>query len=348
MSEIVPSIFPEDAEGTMLLRCECGNHDTLGESHCGLCGDRHDLYGEATYQVYVDKNFSTAHETIISQANNFLDEYQRDGYSVSLRQLYYQFVANVEGFPNTEQSYKRLGGIITSARLAGRISFKSIEDRGRSCKTFNYDDDPSAALEGIEYSYSELMWAEQDTYVEVWVEKDALSGVIERPCQRLQVPYMACKGYMSASAAHVAGLRFKAAFDAGKDCVLIHLGDHDPSGIDMTRDNGNRLSMFAEDYVDVQRIGLNMDQIERYNPPPNPTKITDSRSTEYIKEFGHTCWELDALSPSVISELITDEVHKYIDMDLWTTQRETQRVNRAMLAKIEEHSEAVFDFVRGL
>lgn len=348
MSEIIPSPFKEDEAGHMMLLCECGNHDEIGESHCMNCGARHDLYGEPMYQVYVDKNFSNAHETIIGQANKFLDDYKRDGYSVSLRQLYYQFVANVEDFPNTEQSYKRLGGIITNARLAGRVSFGSIEDRGRSCRTFNYDDDPRAALEDIEYRYSELMWDNQDTYVEVWVEKDALSGVIERPCKSLRVPYMACKGYMSASAAHVAGLRFKAAFEAGKECVLIHLGDHDPSGIDMTRDNGARLSMFAEDYVDVQRIGLNMDQIERYNPPPNPTKVTDSRATAYIKEFGHTCWELDALSPSIISALITDEVKKYIDMDLWTTQLETQRVNRAMLAKIEEHSDAVFDFVRGL
>lgn len=334
---------PEN-EGEFLIECECGNLNCEGEPLCGYCGEP--LGG--SHKVYVAKEFSSAHWAIIQKAQDFLSDYARDGFSVSLRQLYYQFVATVDGFPNTEQSYKRLGGIINDARLAGHISFESIEDRGRTCRQFYAQPDPAAVLEDIEFQYSEDYWADQDAYVEVWVEKDALSGVIERPCRRLRVPFMACKGYMSASASWEAGQRFKEASEAGKHCVLIHLGDHDPSGIDMTRDNEARLEMFAETGVEVSRIGLNMDQILQYDPPPNPAKVTDSRAKDYIRRFGRTSWELDALSPKVIDRLITEEVERHIDPDIWNEVRRKEAEIRRELAKIGENAEAVFEFVRNL
>lgn len=339
--------FYDDLSDENLVQCGvCQNLNDPGEAECGYCGEV--MRGAVAHKVYVEKTFSPEHLEIIGRAQGFLREYEADGFSVSLRQLYYQFVANGKGFPNTEQSYKRLGGIINSARLAGHISFESIEDRGRSCDVPWAQPDPSGVLTDIEYSYSEDYWADQDTYVEVWVEKDALSGVVERPCRRLQVPHLACKGYMSASAAWEAGKRFEEAAAAGKDLVLIHLGDHDPSGIDMTRDNGTRLEMFAESGVEVSRIGLNMDQIIEYAPPPNPTKVTDSRAKDYLERFGETSWELDALSPKVIADLIDAEVRKHIDVDRWNSVRQRERENRAMIAKIGQHSAAVFDFVKDL
>lgn len=334
-----------DDDDSDQIECDCGNMNAPGETECGYCGEP--LPG-AVHKVYVEKNFSKAHWDIISRAKGFLREYEADGYKASLRQLYYQFVANVPGFANTEQSYKRLGGIVNDAKLAGMISFSSIEDRGRSCSRPYDQPDMRSVLDDIEFAYSEDFWAEQDFYVEVWVEKDALSGVIERPCKRWRVPWMACKGYMSGSAHWDAGNRFKAAVDAGKEPVLIHLGDHDPSGMDMTRDNGKRLNMFVGAAVDVRRIGLNMDQIDQYDPPPNPTKVTDSRAGDYISEFGHTCWELDALSPSVISGLIDREIKKFINADQWNATLTRQSDNREVLAKIGDNADAVFDFVRDL
>ena len=84
--------------------------------------------------------------------------------------------------------------------------------------------------------------------------------------------------------------------------MIIHLGDHDPSGIDMTRDIQERLQMFGAD-VYVKRVALTMNQIGTYNPPPNPAKITDSRASKYIDEYGNESWELDALEPQVITDL---------------------------------------------
>jgi hypothetical protein len=324
--------------------CYSLNHSD--ETHCGYCGEVLETHGGL--HVYVEKNFSDPHMEIIKRAKIFMDEYVADGYKMSLRQLYYQFVANVEDFANTEASYKRLGGIVTDARLAGLLDFSVIEDRGRNCQEWGSQDDPKAVLDDLEWRYSEDFWANQDAYVEVWVEKDALSSVIERPCSRLNVPFMACKGYMSASAQWEAGNRFKAAADQGKHTVLIHLGDHDPSGIDMTRDNKDRLALFVGSPVEVRRVGLNMDQIEKYNPPPNPTKVTDSRAKEYLRKFGHTSWELDALKPSVIADLIDVEVRKFIDADLWNRTGVMERQNRQEIAKISKHRKAVFDFVKTL
>ena len=106
---------------------------------------------------------------------------------------------------------------------------------------------------------------------------------------------------------------------------MLHFGDHDPSGIDMTRDNNDRLSMFAgyRGAPTVIRVALNMDQMDEYNPPPNPAKVTDSRFEGYLREYGDECWELDALEPSVIDELIRQYVGAYIDPALWA-KKESQ------------------------
>lgn len=293
---------------------------------------------------YVPKDFTDAHMDVIIEARSIMEDYRAQGHKLTLRQLYYQFISK-DFFPNTVQSYKRLGSIMTDARLAGEISWTMIEDRDRTCSTHYSQPDPTSVLDGVEYGYSEDMWEDQDCYLEVWVEKEALSSVIERPCNRWDVPHMACRGYMSSSAAWEAGQRFKDASDLGKECILIHLGDHDPSGLDMTRDNGERASMFAECDVDVQRIALNMDQIQLHNPPPNPTKLSDSRASDYINLFGYECWELDALTPTIIGDLISKKIEGYLDMTKWTEKKQREEKNRFRLRKIGDNAADVFQFI---
>ncbi len=334
-----------EPEGEWMIRCECGNHNDPGTMKCDLCGDA--LTGGNEHPCYVPKKFNDEHTQIILKANEILADYVSQGFRLSLRQLYYQFVAK-DLIENTDRSYKRFGKIITDARLAGLMSFEHIEDRGRTAHAPWSQPDPAAVLNDIEYAYSEDMWDDQDHYVEVWVEKDALSDVIARPCNKFDVTYMACKGYMSASAQWEAGNRFKKAIEDGKWPVLIHLGDHDPSGIDMTRDNGTRLDLFTDDNIEVRRIALNMDQVDQYNPPPNPAKVTDSRASDYIAQYGSVSWELDALQPSVIADLIKAEINPLIDADRWNAKLERQRENRELLAKIGHNADAVFDFVKGL
>lgn len=276
---------------------------------------------------YKDWNPTAQSLAIVESAEDIIEDYEAQGYTLTLRQLYYQFVSR-DLLPNTERSYKNLGNIITKARLAGMISWEAIEDRNREHNTFWTREDEYGLIKNLPYHIRFDQWERQESYIEVWVEKEALGNVIERACSPFLVPHMACKGYLSASEAWRAGQRFEEALANGKECTVIHLGDHDPSGIDMTRDNRDRLELFTRGYgqVNVKRIALNLDQIQEYDPPPNPAKTSDSRYEDYVAEFGHTSWELDALEPSVLETLIKDEIGTHIDFDVWrsVTERESR------------------------
>ena len=266
-------------------------------------------------QAFIEKNFQEATLDVIEQANEIIERYQADGYTLTLRQLYYQFVAG-DLFPNTQKSYNRLKGIISNARLAGHIDWNAIEDRTRNLEKNLHISSP---LDGIrmlrEHWYGIDMWTNQEVRVEVWIEKEALMGVIEGVCRELDVPYFACRGNVSQSEQWRAYRRHA----AQQRTIILHLGDHDPSGVDMTRDNRDRLDLFHgyNGQTEVERIALNMDQIEEYEPPPNFAKESDSRFEKYREIYGTESWELDALKPSVIDALIRKHVEKYRDPELW-------------------------------
>ena len=175
-------------------------------------------------------------------------------------------------------------------------------------------------------------WATQRWRVEVWIEKDALSGVIAGVCRELDIPYFSCRGYTSISEMWVAARRMQRYIDQGQTPLILHLGDHDPSGVDMTRDVIDRLRMFMGG-SSVQRLALNWDQVETYNPPPNPAKLSDSRAQGYIEQHGENSWELDALEPSVIASLIRDAVQGVRDEDAYRRVWEREQEHRQLLEK---------------
>lgn len=271
---------------------------------------------EGTFLRYVDRKFSGETLGVIETANKIIDRYERDGLTLTLRQLYYQFVARGL-LPNTERSYHRLGSIVSDARLAGLISWTSIEDRTRFLRGLESYVSPEQLLSRVRASYRRDLWANQTWRPEVWIEKDALVGVIEGICHELRVDFFACRGYNSQSEQWRAGQRLAGYVQKGQRPIVFHLGDHDPSGIDMTRDNRDRLSTFADTAVLVVRLALNMDQVREHNPPPNPAKLTDSRAESYIQEYGDESWELDALDPIYLRDLIRDAVGKIRDPVRW-------------------------------
>jgi hypothetical protein len=290
---------------------------------------------------YQSKSFNDSSREIIKKANEIIADYQAQGYMLTLRQLYYQFVAKQPlrvPFANNIQSYKRLGSIINDARLAGMIDWNAIEDRTRNLETLPSWASPREILESCSHQFRYDRWKDQPRRVEVWVEKEALVGVVQRIANEYRLPFFACRGYVSQSETWGAGQRFLAYERGGQDVVVLHLGDHDPSGIDMTRDNYDRLYMFTEQSnVEVRRLALNYDQVEQYNPPPNPAKLTDSRATAYIERFGNESWELDALEPSVIAELVRSQMPDLIDWDLWEAAIEREDEARARLAKLAKN-----------
>lgn len=281
---------------------------------------------------YQKRSFSKSSEAIIAVAEKICAEYMEQGYTLTLRQLYYQFVAR-DIVPNTMQEYKRIGSVINDARLAGRLDWDAIEDRTRNLEQLPTWNSPKDILKATAEQFRYDWWDSQSVRIEIWVEKEALVGVIERVAFRYRVPYFACRGYASQSELWRAGCRFMEHNQNGQSVKVLHLGDHDPSGIDMTRDNDDRLRLFSESGdVEVTRLALNADQVKLYKPPPNPAKLTDSRATSYIDRFGSKSWELDALDPKVIDELISTEIEAYIDRDNWKEEKEREARARGKIA----------------
>ncbi len=289
-------------------------------------------------RAYKHKDFNAEHSTIIHHADLIIQDYQKQGFTLTLRQLYYQFVSK-NLIANRQSEYDRLGDIISEARLCGLLDWDAIEDRTRGLRGLQYWDAPAQAVEKVLDGYQLDKWVGQKYRPEVWIEKDALVGVIEGVCNDLGVDYFGCRGYNSQSEQWRAGRRFASYYQKGQTPIVFHLGDHDPSGIDMTRDNRDRLEMFCGAPVQVVRLALNMHQVEQYDPPPNPVKKTDKRWTKYTEEFDtESCWELDALEPAVIAALISDAVLKVRDQSLW---------NERLLQEVED-KEHLQDVINGL
>lgn len=283
------------------------------------------------------------HLSIVAQANTIITEYQAQGFVLTLRQLYYQFVSR-DLIKNTQKDYKRLGSIINDARLAGLIDWSALEDRTRNLAALAHWTDPTQIIESCASQFRVDLWAGQQHHVEVWIEKDALVGVIEGVCQEYDVPFFSCRGYTSQSEMWEAGQRLLRYRKHQQPPVILHFGDHDPSGIDMTRDIEERLSLFMGG-LEVRRMALNFDQVEEYQPPPNPAKISDPRAGVYIVNHGDESWELDALEPAVIADLIRQEIETLIDRGPWNDALADQRAARSQLGAIAERFEDVKNFL---
>lgn len=285
-------------------------------------------------EKFVDIAFRRDTLAVIEAANKIIAEYEQAGFRLTLRQLYYQFVARGI-IPNKQSEYKRLGSIIDSGRQAGLVDWSAIEDRTRNLKRSSAWESPEDILTVVANQYAEDLWGDQPEYVEVWIEKDALTGVIEPVCQHLRVPYFACRGYVSQSELYDAARRLRNIVRSGKRATVLHLGDHDPSGVHMSEDNQNRLNLFTRDAgVELRRIALTRDQIEQYSPPPNPAKDTDSRFAAYEEQYGSDSWELDALDPVTVANLIETETRKHLDDKIWAASVSREQENKAALADL--------------
>lgn len=282
--------------------------------------------------AYVPRNFNKASRKVIEKANDIIAGYAAKGFDLTLRQLYYQFVARAL-LSNTMKEYKRLGSIINDARLAGLIDWNHITDRTRGLESLSHWESPSDIVDACAAQFRVDKWASQPLRVEVWIEKEALAGVFQRVCQEFDIPFFSCRGYTSQSEMWAAAQRLKRYTEAGQTPYILHFGDHDPSGLDMTRDIKARLRLFGA-RVSLERLALNMDQIELYNPPPNPAKATDARFEAYQQEFGDESWELDALDPDILAGLVRDWVNESRDSASWREAEQAQEDGRKQLRKV--------------
>jgi hypothetical protein len=301
---------------------------------------------------YIERSFQAKSLDVIEKADALARTYAAQGFTLTLRQLYYQFVARA-WIPNRDTEYERLGSILNDARLAGLFDWSYITDRTRNVRGGDGQmTEPESVIEP--YYFSVALWEGQPERLEVWVEKDALVDIVGQAAGGLRVPYFSCRGYTSVSELWAASQRLEGYLDDGAERItILHLGDHDPSGIDMTRDITDRLGIFLDgdgydrDQVEIHRIALNMPQVEQYNPPPNPAKLSDSRAGQYVRRFGYESWELDALEPSVLRDLIQSNIRSKLDPELWGERRKIEQHGRDTLQAVRDHYDDVIEFLDG-
>lgn len=274
-------------------------------------------------QEYKEFNFKRDTLLMIQRINGIIHDYRLTNDTLTVRQLYYQLVAADE-IPNTEKSYKKICGIVNDGRLAGLIDWDAIEDRTREFIRRGRWSSGKSVLESAAHGFHMDLWEGQDYRIFCIVEKEALAGVLERVCKTYDIPLLAARGYPSGTVLREFAQDDIIPYADDQQIIILHLGDHDPSGLDMTRDLDERIAMFSEVNdadVTLHRIALNMQQIEEQKPPPNPAKATDARFKDYQRQFGYESWELDALTPTYLRELVKQHVEPYIDFEAWEARK---------------------------
>lgn len=284
--------------------------------------------------AYKEINFHGRTRERLEMLEAIAQEYLAKGFTLTVRQLYYQAVAR--GFiENNDKNYKQIADTISNGRMCGVIDWDVIEDRTRYPRANSHWGNPQDVLYSAARSFAHDKRRTQPIYCEAWIEKDALIGILEPLARRYDVPCFSCRGYPSITAVKDAADRLKAEAHRQRR-VILYAGDHDPSGLDIPRDIDERLKVFGAD-VTMKRIGLTMEQIKKYNPPKNPAKITDTRASGYIKRHGSSSWELDALEPQVLADLFTGEIEALTDMGLYAQAKAAEDAERRKLFSVYEN-----------
>lgn len=256
---------------------------------------------------------------------------------LTLRQIFYRLVANFD-YPNKNSAYCQLSKQLVQARKDGYVDENMIEDRSREFLGGDYGSDNVGEFLIKQVNdflsspkcYSRNKWNDQPEFVVVCVEKDALSRVLSNVADRFNVVTLVSRGYASYTYIKQA----IEMFPVDKCTIVLHFADHDPSGLDMTRDLQKRLDNYSIDslkMIQVERVALSYDQVVGYNLSPNPTKLADPRSEEYVAEFGNQCWELDAIEPNDLQRIVKKAITKHIDEKAWNQTVEEQEQEREQL-----------------
>lgn len=263
---------------------------------------------------------------LIRQVQTIIDEYSMP---LTLRQIYYRLVAG-QIIENKISEYKRLASVLSNARKSRHIDFDDITDRTRTPIKRSSWIDLKDFMETVKIAYQKSKWTSQNKWIEVWVEKDALSGVFEPITNKYDVYLVVGRGYQSLSALNEASQRFP----KDKPIYILYFGDFDPTGLDIPRSiEENLITHFGIKNLELEKVSLTLEDIKEHNLPPAPTKISDTRSPKFIKEYGDMAVELDALPPDVLQKKIEDNIKEHLDFeqfekDLETEAKEIKKFNK--------------------
>ncbi len=285
-------------------------------------------------EKYRSIKFKSKTLAMLAKLDAIISEYMLQGYTLTLRQLYYQCVARAI-IENNVNSYRSIGRTVNDGRMAGVLDWDGIEDRTREFIRRRGWTSGGEYLEAAARGYHEDMWQDQEARPFVVVEKNALVGVLGPVCRRLDVPLLAAVGYPSPGVLReFAVVDVVPAIEAGQRPVVLHLGDHDGSGLDMTRDLQERIDVFAYQGIELHRIALTMEQVEELSPPPNELNDDDPRAEWYKNQYGDKSWELDAIPPVDLVRLIEDHVEPLIDWDIWNARQASIEATKAKLRRV--------------
>ena len=268
---------------------------------------------------------------------------------LTVRQIYYRLISDPYVlFENTKSRYTQFDKMLVVARERREVDYTSIEDRTREALGGDYGfDNPQEFLKSEIDSFKNCwqdyimeMWKNQEHKLEIWVEKDALANLINQVAKDFRVLVFPSRGYSSFTKVMECLERLEAYSD--KERIILHLTDHDPSGLDMTRDLGERLSSYGGDSIQIKKIGLTYEQIEKFDLKPNPVKKSDTKTENYRSRFGSDCWELDALPPSELQNLVKESIKKYIDVGSWNDRfKEVEKGKNWLREKLKEIGEKI-------
>lgn len=262
-------------------------------------------------EQFIATTFRPKNRALLAECEAVIDRYLAQGLKLSLRQLYYQLVSS-NTIPNTERSYKNLGSLVSRGRLAGILDWQAIEDRIRVPRQPSHWSNPASIMRSAIDSYRLDRWQGQGYHVELWVEKDALAGVLAPIANQHHITLMVNRGYSSQSAMYDAAQRVHEVTMDGRGFVILYLGDLDPSGEDMVRDIDDRLNDQFGAECEVRKLAITPAQVAEYQPPPQPAKRSDSRARRFIAEHGMSSYEVDALPPDALRTIINAAISEYI------------------------------------
>jgi hypothetical protein len=250
--------------------------------------------------------------------------------AITIRHLFYRLVG-IHQIEKTEKAYRRLCAHLAKWRRSGDITYSDFADGTRwylgSDPTFNGVGD---ALANSIKCYRRNLWEQQSAYVEIWAEKDAISGILGKAASEFGVKVFPCRGFPSLTALHSSAESFKLAAANGKNVFIYYFGDHDPSGLDIDRSIGDSFrNDFAVD-VRVERLAVKPEQITLYNLPTRPVKKSDSRARGWQ---GGGCVEVDAMQPAVLKGIVRDCIKSHIDPYQWEQAEIVEKAEKETLGQ---------------
>lgn len=243
---------------------------------------------------------------------------------MTVRQVFYQ--ATVRGLVEKEESgYAKVQTDLVLMRRERWLPYHYLADNTRwQRKPQTWGSMEEAVLETARF-YRKSLWQDADAYVEIWLEKDALSGVIMPVTSMYDVPLMVARGYASLSFLHSAA-EYMA--EVGKPVYVYHLGDFDPSGVNAGEKIEQTLrEMAPEAEIHFERLAVTPDQIRRWFLPTRPTKKSDTRS----KGFGDVSVELDAIHPQQLRDLVEEAINRHLPQEQYRILKEAEESERQVL-----------------